>query len=138
MYHRDGRPMPQMEEGAAFFQPIAATDDEPRVLGLQPGLLTHGFSGPEPPIQMPESSIPEPTTISEVTIEGTPMGSERYYETPLWRWMAIVGMGLGAYHGYKRNHSVGWAIGWGLFGGFLPIIAIPVALAQGIGKPKGR
>lgn len=137
MYQRDGRPMPHMEEGAAFFQPIAATDE---VWGVEKDLLTHGFAGLglDPSIQMPPSSIPEETTISEITIEGTPMGSERYYETPLWRWLAIVGMGVGAYHGYKRNHSVGWAIGWGLFGGFLPIIAIPVALAQGIGKPKGR
>lgn len=46
----------------------------------------------------------------------------------------IAGTGIGAYHGYKRNNSVGWAIGWALLGGLAPIIVIPVAFAQGIGK----
>ncbi len=41
------------------------------------------------------------------------------------------------YHGYKRNDSIGWAIGWGLLGGIAPIIAWPVAVAQGYGKRKG-
>ena len=47
---------------------------------------------------------------------------------------APVGAAIGAYHGYKRTDSVGWAIGWSLFGGLLPILAIPIALAQGIGE----
>lgn len=47
---------------------------------------------------------------------------------------SIAGTGMGAYHGYKRNNSVGWAIGWGLLGGLFPIIVIPLAFAQGFGK----
>lgn len=47
---------------------------------------------------------------------------------------SLAGTGMGAYHGYKRNQSVGWAIGWGLLGGLFPIIVIPVAFAQGFGK----
>lgn len=47
---------------------------------------------------------------------------------------SLAGAGLGAYHGYKRNESVGWAIGWSLFGAVLPIIAVPVMFAQGLGK----
>jgi hypothetical protein len=39
-----------------------------------------------------------------------------------------------AYHGYKRNNSVGWAIGWFFFGALWPI-SVPVALAQGFAKP---
>ena len=54
----------------------------------------------------------------------------------VWSLASIAGMGLGAYHGYKRNDSVGWAIGWGLLGGLLPIIVLPVAYAQGFGEPK--
>lgn len=50
----------------------------------------------------------------------------------------IAGAALGAYHGYKRNDSVGWAIGWSLLGSLFPVIVIPVAYAQGIGKRKGR
>lgn len=48
-------------------------------------------------------------------------------------WAGAIG---GAYHGYKRNQSYGWAIGWSIFGSFLPFLAIPIALAQGFGKRK--
>ena len=49
--------------------------------------------------------------------------------------LGLVGTGLGAYHGYKRTGSIGWAIGWALLGGLFPIITIPVAIAQGFAKP---
>ena len=48
----------------------------------------------------------------------------------------IAGAAIGAYHGYKRNDSVGWAIGWSLLGSLFPVIVIPVAYAQGIGERK--
>lgn len=51
-------------------------------------------------------------------------------------WMA--GSGAAAYHGYKRNGSVKWAIVWGLLGGLAPIITNGIALAQGFGKRKGQ
>ena len=50
--------------------------------------------------------------------------------------VAVAGTALGAYHGYKRTESVGWAIGWALLGGLFPFITIPVAIAQGFGKPE--
>ena len=40
-----------------------------------------------------------------------------------------------AYHGYKRNNSVGWAVGWFLLGAFWPI-SLPIAFAQGFAKPR--
>lgn len=48
--------------------------------------------------------------------------------------VAVAGTALGAYHGYRRTESVGWAIGWALLGGLFPFITIPVALAQGFGR----
>lgn len=54
---------------------------------------------------------------------------------PPWlKYAAIVGGALGAYHGYKRDDSVGWAILWSIFGSGLPFLAVPIALAQGFGK----
>lgn len=41
-----------------------------------------------------------------------------------------------AYHGYRRTRSYGWAFAWALFGGMIPIVAVPVSLAQGFGKRK--
>jgi hypothetical protein len=39
-----------------------------------------------------------------------------------------------AYHGYKRNNSVGWGIGWGVLGLLFPVITPTVAVIQGFGK----
>ena len=48
-------------------------------------------------------------------------------------------VGLGAFHGYRRNRgSVGWAIGWAVLAGFFPLITSGIAVAQGVGKPKGH
>lgn len=43
-----------------------------------------------------------------------------------------------AFHGYKRNRSVGWAVWWGLMGGMFPVITPTIAVAQGYAKPEGR
>ena len=50
--------------------------------------------------------------------------------------LSIAGAGLGAYHGYKRNDSVGWGVGWGVLGAMFPIFVVPIAMAQGFGKRK--
>lgn len=53
-----------------------------------------------------------------------------------WDALALAGAVSGIYHGYKRNHgSVGWGLGWGVFGGMLPIVSIPLSIAEGFGKP---
>jgi hypothetical protein len=72
-----------------------------------------------------------------------PAPVEQFSENPGVRALKIgyalaglAGTAIGAYHGYKRNDSVGWAIGWALLGGLFPIVVIPVAFAQGIGDRK--
>ena len=52
--------------------------------------------------------------------------------------LGVAAMGLAAYHGYRRSHSVGWAVGWALLAGLSPWITLGVAVAQGFGKRKGR
>lgn len=49
----------------------------------------------------------------------------------------LLGLGLGAYHGYKRHNSLAWGAGWGLLGSVLPGVVVPLALCQGLGKRKG-
>jgi hypothetical protein len=56
--------------------------------------------------------------------------------SPTRQAIGAAGAAAGAYHGYKRNNSIGWAIGWALLGGLFPIITVPVSLAQGFGKRK--
>jgi len=41
-----------------------------------------------------------------------------------------------AFHGYKRNQSVGWALAWAAAGYAAPVLAPVIALAQGFGKAK--
>jgi hypothetical protein len=53
----------------------------------------------------------------------------------IWRTLQITGAALGAWHGYRRNGSVGWAVAWGLAGAAVPPITLPIAFAQGLGRP---
>lgn len=53
-----------------------------------------------------------------------------------WGVLGTASMAAGAYHGYKRNQSIGWAIWWGFWGGVMPVFVPIVAVAQGFGKPK--
>lgn len=49
--------------------------------------------------------------------------------------LSTVSGALSAYHGYKRNDSIGWAIVWYFMGAWFPIITPAIAVAQGFGKP---
>lgn len=49
---------------------------------------------------------------------------------------ALAGTMAGAYHGYKRNGSIGMAIVWALAGGIFWPVAIPIMFVQGFGKKK--
>lgn len=40
------------------------------------------------------------------------------------------------YHGYKRTGSIVWALIYGIAGKKVPVVAVPVAVAQGFGKKK--
>jgi hypothetical protein len=57
-------------------------------------------------------------------------------EHPAYRAVSMASGVVGTYHGYKRNDSVFWALAWGVFGSFFPLAAMPIAVAQGIGKKK--
>lgn len=54
----------------------------------------------------------------------------------VWAALGTVSMAASAYHGYKRNQSVGWALVWGFFGAIAPVITPTIAVAQGFGKRK--
>jgi len=54
----------------------------------------------------------------------------------VWAVLGTLSMAASTYHGYKRNNSVGWAIGWGILGAMFPVITPAVAVAEGFGKRK--
>lgn len=54
--------------------------------------------------------------------------------TVIWGTISTVSTAASAYHGYRRNQSVGWGIGWGIAGMLFPIITPAIAVAQGFGE----
>lgn len=59
-------------------------------------------------------------------------------ETAWWQKALIIGGGVaGAYHGYQRDDSYLWAVLWSIFGSTVPLLALPIMLAQGLGQRKG-
>lgn len=50
--------------------------------------------------------------------------------------LSIASAAVSAYHGYKRNDSIPWAVWWFFMGSIFPVFTPVIALAQGYGKPK--
>ena len=68
----------------------------------------------------PEASAPAPTLSSVVNSSSVRTASA----------IALT------YHGYRRTGSILWALLYGLAGRTVPVVAVPVAAAQGFGKRK--
>ena len=61
--------------------------------------------------------------------------------SPAWAFYRIaspISAAVSAFHGYRRNQSIGWALAWAVAGGLLPVFVPVIALAQGFGKPKRK
>lgn len=53
--------------------------------------------------------------------------------------LSLIGAGIGAFHGARRNGgSVWWGLVWGTAGAAAPVITTGIAVAQGVGRPKGK
>jgi hypothetical protein len=84
------------------------------------------------PVQPASSEIATVPVLPASILEGGQTSSEVVLGV-----LGTVSMAALAYHGYKRNNSIGWAVAWALLGGAVPIISLPIAIAQGFGKPAG-
>lgn len=60
---------------------------------------------------------------------------KRQFRAVLWS-VALASGGLSAYHGYRRNEHVGWALWWFAMGTLFPVITPAVAFGQGFAQPK--
>lgn len=96
---------------------------------------TVGFEGPTPGLCSSWANL----SLPPVPIGPRPFPTAPPPALPGWAvWVGSAAAALGAYHGYRRTGSWGWAFGWGVFAGLLPFFAVPVALAQGFGRPEKR
>jgi hypothetical protein len=86
---------------------------------------------------------PDQTSTTPIVVQ--PDNWATWYENTVPKpvrifWMIARPISFAAcvYHGYKRNESIGWAIGWGALAAFFPLITPTIAVAQGFGKPKKK
>lgn len=79
------------------------------------------------------TSTTKPLIVFGQAADGT---SSPFSVSPLWGALSVASSAASAYHGYKRNDSIGWAAWWGLMGGLFPVITPAIALAQGFGTSK--
>lgn len=72
-----------------------------------------------------------------VDLDGFVVIAEPYQTmVKIYSVFGLAAAATGAYHGYRRNESVGWAVGWFLLGSIFPFVSVPVMLAQGFGKRR--
>lgn len=106
-------------EDAGLFA-LARTGEAEEIIGaLNDRIYSSAEAAPSPP----------PPTLTETEKKGLGAGAMA------WWFLSTASMAASAYHGYKRNESIGWALGWGFLGSIFPIITPVVAIAQGFAKP---
>lgn len=116
------------KDNVALFE--AFTTDAEREQ-LQQALLAKGASPAAVQNARELAQFSKPTVTSAIT--------QRFQDPKLRRaygLLSTVSMAASAYHGYKRNNSIGWALIWGLLGAAFPVIVPVIAVAQGFGKRK--
>lgn len=122
------------QEGSAYLPGFGHVSDvEP--FGQDDMFLTPPELPPdEPPTELPPGTLapPEPNGA----VPGTIVAPKKTVLSYAWTAASLASAGAGAYHGYKRNQSIGWAVVWALCGGLFPIIVPAIALAQGFGTRK--
>ena len=97
--------------------------------GASPSPAPAPSPSPAPSPERTPSPSPAPSSFTEYVMKFAG-------DNPIATALSTASMALSAYHGYKRNDSVGWALVWGLLGGTFPVITPVIALAQGFGQEK--
>jgi len=97
------------------------------------------YSPPNPyPVASRRTAMPGPTpvpTLRTRVIEPARQAQSRSPFPMVSFTVALIGAAICAYHGYKRNSgNPAWGIVWGGAGFWCPVVAVPFALSQGLGK----
>ena len=120
-----------------YTQPISGLGASPDGLGAcAPCMAGAAFGAAEVPPRIsagPEVFVPGVPTPAWLLPAAPPtLGAQ------VWQGAKLLAGAACAYHGYVRNQSPGWAVGWSIFGSAAPLLALPIALAQGFAMPKRR
>lgn len=107
-------------------------------LGKVLGLLGQGES-----VVNGEPAVPPTDTLSLPPEVSSAIMTSAAQAQSFWSQPAVVytrytvstlSAAASAYHGYRRNGSLGWGLWWALMGGLFPLITPAIGLAQGWGK----
>jgi len=98
------------------------------------GTTSNGLAQPQP------STPAAPSMASKLasTLSGEGQSTAVRAGKGFFWALSTASMGASAYHGYKRNDSIPWAIWWGFCGAVFPVFTPAIALAQGFGQKKRR
>lgn len=76
-----------------------------------------------------------PPGNNRIAAGGAYAGNGKWRPLPPWMWVLSAGSSAAsAWHGYRRNQSIGWAIWWAVMGGMFPLVTPAIGAAQGWGK----
>lgn len=64
--------------------------------------------------------------------------SGKLTKSAIYGVLTLLSAGASAFHGYRRNKSVGWGAWWGIMGGMFPVVTPAIGLAQGWAKEKTK
>lgn len=103
-----------------------------KMLGVTPG-LNEVATAAAPMVTTTSGTVPTTTSGTVPTLTDKTMEALDSYGR-IDVIASAVSCPFLAYHGYKRNDSLGWALMWGIPGSWAWPIMVPVALAQGFGK----
>lgn len=101
--------------------------------GPYQGVVTPPFDFDlEPPLPVPSIMEPPPPFTDEQYVAPADLLGLGITEEPdrLIQALGVAAVGYAAYHGYRRNRTVGWAVGWGVAAALFPVITTAIALAQ--------
>lgn len=98
---------------------------------LRPAVVPHPRLNPSGQVTAPV----DPTQVVPPQPSLSTAVADLWRPTPFTYLLSTAGMAMAAYHGYKRNDSVGWALAWGFLGAAFPIITNVIALAEGYAQP---
>lgn len=91
--------------------------------------------------KMIELGADPPTARAALSMSFSGLGATDTTISTLGKVATVAGIAsvpLLAYHGYKRNNSVGWALVWRLLASIVWPVSVPIALAQGFGKRASK
>lgn len=115
------------------------------------GIGARGSSSPPERVSLPRGSSSPPASSDTSARSPAMVGAASAAQSktlagslvagalsPVGLAVMAVSSAAGAWHGYRRNGSVGWALAWAAFGAAAPVLSTVIAAAQGFGRRKGR